>query len=111
MHDGELFGGGRYGKAVGDGGEALLALQLALANAGPDTGDDDAEDHGAAGDGHAEGAVEGFVMRARREIIAILLVARRLLLTFKICGGFGRQLELCCGGYDCGGRRKFQVAT
>jgi len=58
VHDGELFFGGWQGNAFGDGGKALLALQFAPAVLERHAGDDDAGDHGTAGDGDAERAVK-----------------------------------------------------
>ena len=66
LGEGELVGGGRRDEALGDGGEALLAFELALAGAGPAGDGDDAEDHDAAGDGDDEGAVDGFAVGWRR---------------------------------------------
>jgi len=56
---GELGGGGRRDEALGDGGEALLAFELALAGVGPGPDGDDAEDHDEAADGNDVGAIEG----------------------------------------------------
>jgi len=60
LGEGQLLFGGRRDEAFGDGGEALLAFELAGAGAGPAGDGDDAEDHEAAGDGDDEGAVGGF---------------------------------------------------
>jgi hypothetical protein len=59
LGEGELLFGGGWDEAFGDGGEALLAFELAVAGAGPAGDGDDAEDHEAAGDGDDEGAVGG----------------------------------------------------
>src|ERR1700679_3053565 len=59
LGEGQLLFGGRRDEAFGDGGEALLAFELAGAGARPAGDGDDAEDHEADGDGDDEGAVGG----------------------------------------------------
>jgi hypothetical protein len=57
LGEGQLGRGGRRDEALGDGGEALLAFELAAAGSGPTGDGDDAENHDAAGDGDDEGAL------------------------------------------------------
>ena len=81
---GDLGCGGRKDEAFGDGGEALLAFELALAGIGPAADGDDAEDHDEACYGNDERAVEGFAN-------AVIENHERLL-NFQGCGTLGGSL-------------------
>ncbi len=95
---GDLGCGGGKDEALGDGGEALLAFELALAGVGPGADGDDAEHHDKAGDGDDEGAVEGFAEIYRESCRA----------PYKLSGCGWRAAACFLWGFDCGGGRKFQ---
>jgi hypothetical protein len=76
---GDLGCGGREDEALGDGGEALLAFELALAGVGPAADGDDAENHDKAGYGDDERAVEGFAYTGiENHVVLLMLGLRRL---------------------------------
>jgi hypothetical protein len=100
---GDLGCGGRKDEALGDGGEALLAFELALAGVGPAADGDDAEDHDEACYGNDEGAIEGFADAVIENHERLLAAASGRQLAF--CGasteGVGESFR--CGGETFGG--------
>ena len=69
---GDLGCRGRKDDTLGDGREALLAFDLALARVGPATDGDDAEHHDEAGYGDDEGAVGGVAERGFENHVRLL---------------------------------------
>jgi hypothetical protein len=98
LSEGELGCGGRRDDALGDGGEAFLAFELALAGVGPAGDGDDAENHDEAGYRNDEGAVEG-VAESGIENHERLLAAPT-----------GRQLVFC-GASTAGGGESFRCGS